>query len=184
MIISVAGAIVTVSGYYRDKTEFSFGTFLTLLIPFVIYGALLMGMSTLVQQIADTHAMVKGMRLIKKDVRQAPSSAGKKHVSEPSVVSTALSNIQSDWQVDGSGFYVCPKCGMKCGPSVLINKKKCPGCEYEFKSIASEDNSSEQEGSVGSKDEYGWIIDGRPGFVRCPSCDRCVSSDYMKYRKA
>ena len=35
-----------------------------------------------------------------------------------------------------------------------------------------------------SLDEYGWIIDEKPGFICCPKCGKRVSKDYMKYRKA
>ena len=33
-------------------------------------------------------------------------------------------------------------------------------------------------------DEFGWILDETPGFIRCPNCNERVSKDYMKYQRA
>ena len=58
LIISITGANITTVGYYSTYTEFSFGTFLTLFITYLIYGVILMGMATIVDRITDTNNKV------------------------------------------------------------------------------------------------------------------------------
>ena len=58
LILSVTGANVTTVGYYGSYKEFSFTAFLTLSIPYFIYGVILMGMATMAEQVADTNRKV------------------------------------------------------------------------------------------------------------------------------
>lgn len=47
----------------------------------------------------------------------------------------------------------------------------------ELKEILNESNAQD------NVDEFGWIIDEEPGFIRCPNCDKRVSKVFMMYRK-
>ena len=174
LIISIAGANVTkISSYGYSSTEFSFATFLTLFIPFIIYGIILQCMATIVRQIAETHGIVQGMRLVQKIVKQEthrPAALTKFSV-EPAV---PASESQEDdrWLIDFA-FGTCPKCGMKNSIEALRNKGKCPDCEFVF-----------FEADDSGKDDYGWVYDTDPRFVLCPNCESRYSRDYMKYRNA
>ncbi len=141
LIIAVVGAITVIPGRYRDETTFSFGQFLVLLGPFVIYGAILMGLGKMAEQIAGTHGVVMGMRLVRKDGLPPRK--------------------QKVFGASGSDPKNAPE-----------EKKAVPVKEEEI--IL----------PVGAADEYGWLIDEKPGFVRCPGCDSRMSADYMKYRSA
>ena len=58
LIISITGANVVMPGRYSTYTEFSFGTFLTLLLSYLIYGIILMGVATVVDKVTDTNNKV------------------------------------------------------------------------------------------------------------------------------
>lgn len=182
LIIAIAGANVTQISYYSEKTEFSLATFLTLLVPFVIYGAILMGMSTMARQIAETYGMVNGLKLIRRTVKQ---NLVDRDIKQGGILSEK-SNCKAASVQNDSGFVVCPKCGMSIGKSLLHQKKICVGCGYPFENIDDEINESDQvnSDSVREEDPFGWVNDEKPGFVRCPKCDFRASFDYMKYRKA
>ena len=70
LIISSTGANVIREGYYRTYTEFSFGTFLTLFIPYLIYGVMMMGIATIVDKITDTNNKVNELVRIQKGNNQ------------------------------------------------------------------------------------------------------------------
>ena len=141
LIIAVVGAITVIPGRYRDETTFSFGQFLVLLGPFVIYGAILMGLGKMAEQIAGTHGVVMGMRLVRKD--------------------GLLPQKQKVFGASGSA----PKNAPEEKKADLVKKEAAVLPE-------------------GATDEYGWLIDEKEGFVRCPGCNSRMSSDYMKYRSA
>ncbi len=93
LIVSIAGANV-VDSLYSSSTHFSFGTFLTLLVPYVLYGIILMGMATIADQIAATHSIVYGLRLHKQPVDN------KANVNNKPVYSNRAK----------SGDWTCPVC--------------------------------------------------------------------------
>ena len=66
LIIASMGANVTELGYYSTYSKFSFGAFLTLFIPYLIYGVLLMGLGTVVDKITDTNNKVNKLLRIQK----------------------------------------------------------------------------------------------------------------------
>lgn len=70
LIIASIGSNITKMGYYSSYTEFSFGTFLTLLIPYLIYGVMLMGLATVVDKITDTNNKVNKLLRIQKSKNQ------------------------------------------------------------------------------------------------------------------
>ena len=178
LIIAIAGANVTkISSYGYSSSEFSFATFLTLFVPFVIYGAILQSMSTIVRQIAETHGIVQGMQLVRKiderKHRESPRLTEKKtKPTEEQLAKVSDSPRAAGWQID-SGFAICPKCGIKNGIDALHNKGKCLGCGFVF---------FESDGS--GTDDYGWVYDTDPQYVLCPNCGERFSRDYMKFRDA
>ncbi len=83
LIFAIAGANVTVAGYYySNHTEFSFGTFITLLLPYVFYGIILFCMGIVVEQVADTYGMVKDIRLTKHENKQSAKLVDQKRLDE------------------------------------------------------------------------------------------------------
>lgn len=98
LIISIAGAQVTeVSSYsYYPSTHFSFTTFLTLFLTYVIYGVLIMGLATVVDQVSGTYSIVSGIRLEKRKEDKTGSSISN---SKPSYLSTPK-----------VGNWTCPVC--------------------------------------------------------------------------
>ena len=98
LIISIAGAQVTeLSSYsYRTSTHFSFTTFLTLFLTYLIYGVLIMCMATVVDQVSDTYSIVSGIKLEKKKQKQKNSFSSN---SIPSYLSKSSSDR-----------WTCPDC--------------------------------------------------------------------------
>ena len=134
LIIAIAGANVTVGSYY-PRSEFSFVTFITLLIPFVIYGALLFAMSTLVQRITDTYFMVEGLTLIR---RNAPAlydlTAQSSGTDESAPQASGKEEDNSDWIVDEDpNFIRCPACGSRASRDFMKYRSACNKCGHEYK---------------------------------------------------
>ena len=77
LIISIVGANVADS-LYSSSSHFSFGTFLSLLAPYVLYGIILMGVATLADQIADTNSIVAGLGLKKQTQSKTASVSNSK----------------------------------------------------------------------------------------------------------
>ena len=63
LIIAISGANVADS---LHSSYFSFVAFLTILIPYAIYGVIMFGMATLADQIANTSNIVSGLELKKR----------------------------------------------------------------------------------------------------------------------
>ena len=154
LIISIAGANITVQGYYSNHTEFSFTTFLALIIPYIIYGSLLMGMSTLVHQISDTYDMVQGLKLTKISAQNKPSypsrnQSSSRLTSDSSVNANKATEQENEstkqdgpdipetdeygWIIDSSNpaFVQCPACGKKYSAINMKNRKVCFECGHE-----------------------------------------------------
>lgn len=115
LIIAIAGAnITTITSYYNSKTEFSFGTFLTLLVPYVIYGVLFLCMSTVVSQISATYDIVSGLRLEATEIGD-PNGYNAHNVSnsKPTYISHPKNR---------SGEWKCPKCGTHNSANALYCK--------------------------------------------------------------
>lgn len=80
VIIAISGANVADSLY---SSHFSFAAFLTILIPYAIYGFIMFGMATLADQIADTNSIVNGLKLERKQQKKdSEKPAGKSTYSE------------------------------------------------------------------------------------------------------
>ena len=112
LIIAIVGANVTIAGYRSTYTEFSFGTFLTLLLPYIFYGIILFCMGTVVEQVADTYNMVYGIRLVKHEKSASKTSSSSS--TKPSYLSggtkgkwtcKACKHLNSSWETS------CTHCG-------------------------------------------------------------------------
>jgi len=141
LIISIAGANVSVSSY---STEFSFTVFLTLFVPFVIYGALLYGMANLVQDVANTYHMVNGMTLV---IKKPHTPVGIRTISANPVKKESEGTGQSapqasdetgadfiPWVDDENPLFIrCPKCGKRASRDFMQYKSACVqcGCPYQ-----------------------------------------------------
>ena len=97
IIISIVGAFVPVISGYSNKTEFSFSTFLTLMAPFAIDGALFWGVSEVVRQVNGIFNMVSGLRL-EKGEKEKGSLSGK-----PLFKTTSEEKKVYDWKCSFCG---------------------------------------------------------------------------------
>ena len=112
LILSIMSANVTKTGYYRDETVFSFPTFISLFIPFVVYGAILYGLSVMVQQIADTHGIISGLRLVRKTIepKKAPEPVVKEKPEIKKMVLPDITVHYNGWKQVNPGVLICPRC--------------------------------------------------------------------------
>ena len=97
LILAISGARVVDKGYYSSYTHFDFAVFLTLIIPYIIYGVLFCCMGTIVEKISFTYDIVSGIHLtsLSKNITAGSTNHG----------STApKSNIMK-------GSWKCSKCG-------------------------------------------------------------------------
>ena len=97
IIIAISGAQVMDSLY---SSHFSFAAFLTLLIPYVIYGIIMWGMATLADQISDTYSIVSGIKLDRISQGKSSKSSG----------SYSSSSSNSFRPAPKTGDWVCPVC--------------------------------------------------------------------------
>ncbi len=105
IIVAITGSNVTT---YGMKSSFSIITFLTILVPYVIYGVLFKCMSTVVYQTNATYDMICGLHL---DAGTGSSSGGMSSNnmrSRASGNSGMKSHLRNDDQNDG---WRCAKCG-------------------------------------------------------------------------
>ncbi len=110
LIVSISGALVIEKGYYSSTTHFSFTTFLTLFLSYVVYGILLMGMASIVDKITATYNIVSGLSLDR--IKAGPSdNTGKKGSQQPPVplvnewICPACKHANNSWD------YICAQCG-------------------------------------------------------------------------
>lgn len=77
LIISISGAYVTNILYSgRSTTVFSFATFLTLYLTYIINGVILMGLGTVAEQVGFTFDMIKGFNLKKRSIKSGTANSG------------------------------------------------------------------------------------------------------------
>ena len=188
LIIAIAGAKVTVQGYYSSSTEFHFGTFLTLFLPFIIDGVILMGLSSMAEKITETRDMINGLKLLMKTKMKEGVKALEEDPADIAAVARNKRKLAEGWVKDDSGLWSCPKCGMTSSIDLIRERNACPRCAYEFheRKVPAGTESADSSGSLDNPDtdEYGWIIDEEDSaFVHCPNCGKKVSADYMKFRE-
>ena len=94
IIIAISGANVVDSVY---SSHFSFVAFLTILIPYAIYGIIMYGMATLADQIANTSSIVSGLVLTKKTKTNPSTTPVNRSSYKPS-----SGVVSGDW--------TCPVC--------------------------------------------------------------------------
>ena len=108
----VGGVILAFSGGKAinrwGEAEFSFIPFITILIPYIIYGLLFYGMATVVEQVGAIYGIVQGLNLIRNEEKESKSSS---------------SNARSESFVLGDKW----KC-TKCGTYNPRNAQSCKGC--------------------------------------------------------
>ncbi len=108
LIVSIVGANVV--NIITQKTEFSFSTFITLLIPYAIYGALFFCMSIVTGQVNNIYDMIYGLRLELTDSDKAAAQSGNSRpISQPgasrAVLFAPVKGASETW--------VCPACGTR-----------------------------------------------------------------------
>ncbi len=123
LIVSIASATVTVEvGRYGSSTQFSFTTFLTHFLSYIINGVLIMGMASIVETIANTYSIVSGLSL---DKRKLDSPGNAKWTVNPNYPPKAVSK---NWicpickQTNNPWDDLCTHCGE---PNTWI----CPVCK-------------------------------------------------------
>ena len=95
----MTGKTYSVSRYGNVISEFSFVSFITILLPFVIDGAILWGIGNVVDKIECTNSIITGISLKKQVVRQ---QTPKGNSSMPRTSSPAQ-RLDGNWK--------CPNCG-------------------------------------------------------------------------
>ena len=106
LIISYSGANIPSS--YRYTTEFSFATFITLFIPYIVYGIILFCMSSVVSQISATYDIVSGLYL---ETTQIKESSNEIHTPKQHPQAK-----REQWK--------CPKCG-SMNPTNALSCRDC-----------------------------------------------------------
>ena len=98
LIASIAGANVPVVSRYGVETQFSFTTFITLFLSYVVNGMLLMSLATVADQISCTYGIVSGIKLERRSKQEQKGESTSN--SKP----TYLSNPS------GGGAWTCSMC--------------------------------------------------------------------------
>ncbi len=114
VIAWIGGLIIAIIGGRNPLTsEFSFGQFLIVLIPYIINGALLFGFAQVVEKIGIIHNMIYGLKL-EKDIPSSKTGGQNKSTSVKRSVFAPKPG--KDWK--------CPSCGC-LNPSTALSCKDC-----------------------------------------------------------
>ena len=154
LIIAISGAQI-LDSYSSRHTVFSFGTFLTLFLPYLIDGVIVMCMATIVNHISCTYSIVSGLSLGKKKTNIAKNSntydlpgkpvhqlessqtgpsnsSGISSQTEKAEDSSPPENRDKSWISDGSKFTICPQCKYRMTYDFIKARKKCPKCGQPY----------------------------------------------------